>query len=116
MVILGLFGRTYLERRKERGGESFRQLMGETLGINGLVLFRRVCDVVYTTATNRTTSEQLSPEIRVNSSLKLFLNIYGVSVCRRCFLLAAKKDAKQTVVCAETIWLPPHTQDARRAG
>ena len=73
MVISGLFGRTYLERRKERGGESFRQLMGETLGINGLVLSRRVCDVVYTTVTNWTTSEQLSPEIRVNSSFKPLL-------------------------------------------
>ena len=73
VVISGLFGRTYLERRKERGGESFRQLMGETLGINGLVLSRRVCDVVYTTVTNRTTSEQLSPEIRVNSSFKPLL-------------------------------------------
>lgn len=88
VVISGLFGRTYLERRKERGGESFRQLMGETLGINGLVLSRRVCDVVYTTATNRTTSEQLSPEIRVNLSLKPLLE-HLWRVCLQTVLLTS---------------------------
>ena len=62
--------------------------MGETLGINGLVLFRRVCDVVYTTATNRTTSEQLSPEIRVNSSLKPLLE-HLWSVCLQTVFLTS---------------------------
>ena len=64
---MGRLYQVYLEEhiwRKDgrRGGVRVRQLMGETLGVNGLVLFRGVCDVVCTslfTATNRVTSEQL---------------------------------------------------------
>ena len=70
MLISGLFGRTYLEEGRKERRVRVRQRMGETLGVNGLALFRGVCDVVYTslfTATNRVTSEQLSMEVCVNS-------------------------------------------------